>query len=196
MFGFLKKHISKKILFLLIILLVFGIIFLIFRANSLNINPVSEKALMEQLEETKQKSSLVEFTSDGCSADISKNWTLVVEKLSDLSGDFADKYTSAEYIPFESACIEHDRAYHAGIGGYAARLVADSKLRSDILEYAISNTDEIQLRTSLNTPEEAIFLYEQIANLVYQGVRLGGAPCTGETYAWGYGYNNGSCNKQ
>lgn len=148
---------------------------------------------MEQLEETKKSYQLALFQSDGCSGGVSKNWTAGIEQFSKLSDGFAVKYDDAESIPFEAACIEHDRAYHSGIGGYAGRLKADNELRQAILTYAIEQYPEIQSRTGLNTPEQAIYLYEIIAEAVYRGVRLGGAPCTEETYAWGYGYNRGSC---
>ena len=66
-------------------------------------------------------------------------------------------------------------------------------LRQEILVYAIDNTDEIRKRTGIENDETALLLYESIAEMVYRGVRLGGAPCTGELYAWGYGYGDGVC---
>ena len=45
----------------------------------------------------------------------------------------------------------------------------------------------------MSSTEQVIFMYEFIAESVYRGVRLGGAPCTGMSYAWGFGYNNGTC---
>lgn len=96
-------------------------------------------------------------------------------------------------IPFESACVEHDYLYYKGEGGYEARLMVDNKLRSDIINYAISNWQEITEKTPLKTKEEVIFAFEKIAEMIYRGVRIGGSPCTGQPYAWGFGYNSGVC---
>jgi len=148
---------------------------------------------MQRLEATKQITNLQPFVSDGCSANISQSWRVGVQQLSNYSESFADAYADTVTIPFERACIEHDRAYHLGNGGYSGRLEADNRLRSAIISYGITNTESIQSRTNLSTQEEAIYLYEVLAEAVYRGVRLGGAPCTGQAYAWGFGYENGNC---
>jgi hypothetical protein len=148
---------------------------------------------MEKLEAAKKTYELDSFTSDGCSGNVSRNWQSVVEKISEASESFANAYANAQNVPFEYACVEHDKAYHAGKGGYVGRLKADNQLRSEIISYGINNASDIQSRAGLGTPEEAIFLYELLAEAVYGGVRLGGGPCTGKPYAWGYGFGEGHC---
>lgn len=177
-----------------------GIVFAVFALSiyfvffhSLTFSPVAEVKQMQQLEQAKRLYPLTLFVSDGCSGNVSQNWKIVVEQLSDTSQSFAQTYKGAENIPFEYACVEHDKVYHAGNGGYTGRLQADLQLRSEIISYGIENASVIQARTQLDTPEEAIFLYEKLAEAIYRGVRLGGAPCTNEPYAWGYGYNAGNC---
>jgi len=165
--------------------------FLFFR--TVVVNPVTEGKQMRQLEEVKQHYSLGDFSSDGCSGNVSRSWNIAVKELSKVSSKFNGLYTDTKNIPFEYACTVHDKAYYTGEGGYTARLQADNTLRSEIISYGINNTKEIQERTGLNTKEEAIFLYEVVAETVYRGVRLGGTPCTGASYAWGFGYNNGVC---
>jgi hypothetical protein len=148
---------------------------------------------MMQLETTKERHTITPFVSDGCSGNLSKNWHRDIQNLSGLSSEFAERYQDEQQIPFESACVSHDESYHKGTGGYSARLQADNTLRADIIAYGITNADDIQQRTMLGSPEEVMFVYEKIAEVIYQGVRLGGAPCTGEPYAWGYGYKQGAC---
>lgn len=160
---------------------------------TITFTPGGEAVGMQQLEQVKRSISLQPFYSDGCSANVSKNWQLAITKISAYSDSFAATYADITSIPFESACIEHDRAYHQGIGGYAGRLSADNQLRAAILTYGTTNTTLIQDRTGLKSPAEAIYLYELLAETIYRGVRLGGAPCTGESYAWGFGYGDGNC---
>lgn len=161
--------------------------------RTLTINPLSERAQMEQLEETKKHHELSLFTTDGCSGNVSDGWYQAVTQFSEVSESFKERYGSVTTVPFEAACIEHDRSYHTGEGGYRGRLLADNTLRENILRYALDNTNEIKERTGLTTDEEVYFLYELTADTIYRSVRLGGAPCTGMHYAWGYGYNGGSC---
>jgi len=168
------------------------VIYLVF-FRTLTLSPVAEANRMQQLEQAKTTHQLAPFASDGCSGNVSKNWRVVVEQMSETSQSFAETFAGAENIPFEYACVEHDKTYHPGEGGYVGRLQADLQLRSEIISYGIENAATIQTRTGLNTPEEAIFLYELLAEAIYRGVRLGGAPCTGEPYAWGYGYGADKC---
>lgn len=148
---------------------------------------------MARLANTKESVALSPFVTDGCSGNVSALWSNIVSKLSDVSDVFAEAYQSAGNIPFEDACVAHDRLYHVGEGGYAGRLMADVQLRQDIIEYALNNTESIKARTNISSDAQVLFLYEIIADAVYNGVRLGGAPCTGKSYAWGYGYGSGDC---
>ncbi len=183
----------KQKLIAALVLGLFGVLVYVFFFTSLTFNPLTERQLHEQLENTKQTHELAPFVSDGCSGGVSAGWTRGVQQFSEISSSFEASYGEIAVIPFEAACIAHDAAYHTGEGGYIGRLRADNALRTAILTYAMENYAEIQTRTGITTPEQVLYLYELIAEAVYRGVRLGGAPCTGETYAWGYGYNEGRC---
>lgn len=182
---------TKFLVILTIVLLGIGSYFAFFR--TVVVNPVTEGLQMKQLAEAKEHYPIDAFISDGCSGNASRGWSVAVEELSKISPRFDGLYADTKNIPFEYACIAHDESYHVGEGGYAARLLADHTLRSDIIFYGITNTEKIKERTGLRTDEEAMFLYEVVAETVYRSVRLGGAPCTGTPYAWGFGYNSGVC---
>jgi|GEM_PF-844893 hypothetical protein len=190
---YIRTH--KKTFIGLFCVLIGSIVYLVF-FRTITLSPVAEANRMEQLEQTKTTHQLSLFVSDGCSGNVSNNWRVVVEQMSEVSESFAESFRDAQTIPFEYACVAHDRAYHAGEGGYVGRLQADLSLRSEIISYAIENVSTIQSRAGLNTPEETLFLYELLAEAMYRAVRLGGAPCTSKPYAWGYGYAAGSCDSQ
>jgi len=193
MFQGLKRICAHRWVQVLIVITFLAVLVYLLFFKSITITPQMEAKRITQLELTKQSHQLSTFTSDGCSGGISKNWATGIENFSSLSNSIASEYSNLYSVPFEAACVKHDRLYHAGTGGYSGRLVADNQLRLDIMQYGIDRASEIQQRTGLARPEQAIYLYEVIAETVYRGVRLGGAPCTGEPYAWGYGYNNGNC---
>jgi hypothetical protein len=182
----------RKDIFILILLFV-GVAsyFLFFR--TIRVNPITERNKMNQLENIKQNYQIAKFESDGCSGNVSKSWDLVVHQIMNISTTTAEKYKYFKNIPFENLCVKHDETYHKGNGGYSARLRADNQLREGIIEFGINNVEEIKKVTSLKTDEEIIFLYEIIAETIYRAVRLGGSPCTGMSYAWGFGYNKGVC---
>lgn len=175
---------------ILIILAISAILYVYFK---MNINPILEAQRMTQLELMKDRIQLSKFETDGCSGNVSDAWRIVVDRISRVSDDFSERYAEAQNIPFEYACIEHDQIYHRGEGGYAGRLQADNQLRNEIISYAINNTAEIKHRTNLGTKEEVLALYEKIAEAVFHAVRIGGAPCSGKHYAWGFGYGGGFC---
>ena len=169
------------------------IVWYVLSQGKITISPLIERQQMMRLEQTKEQTIRTPFVTDGCSGNVSKAWSEVVGQLSSIFSDIDERYFNAQNIPFEYACEAHDKLYHEGTGGYVGRLQADNTLRREILEYAITHTDDIKRRTRLKTDESAIFLYETIADIIYRGVRLGGAPCSGESYAWGYGYGGGTC---
>ncbi|MCK5589147.1 MAG: hypothetical protein KAI16_02455 [Candidatus Pacebacteria bacterium] len=192
LFKKLFKNIFKK--FRKTLILVFVLVFLYFLFfRTITINPDTERNNMILLEEIKKEFLLSDFVSDGCSGNISNMWEFSVEELSKRFPDIALRYKDAQSIPFEYVCEEHDRLYHNAEGGYEGRLAADEMLRDGIIEYAIENVDKIKQLVGLETDESVIFLHEVIAEVIYRGVRFGGAPCTGMPYAWGYGYNGGVC---
>ena len=194
MFGY-KNIIPKKrtaVFIVFCVALTIGIAYFSTH-GTLTINPLTEHKQQKALLFAKTQNELSPFTTDGCSAGLSDTWREIVGSLSESNVEFDSRYADAMDVPFEEACVTHDRAYHEGIGGYAGRLAADNQLRTDILQYAIDNTKDIKNRTNLKTDEQALFLYEGIAEATYRGVRLGGAPCTNQTYAWGFGYGGGDC---
>ena len=164
---------------------------LFLRQQAITILPTQEVAALHQLERTKETAEIRAFTTDGCSGNLSNTWPQVIEALSWMSGDFAERYQDIATLPIEELCTAHDRAYHAGDGGYLGRLNADRALRDGITDYGVQNAAEIAKRLQLQHEEEAIHVYDVIAGVIYGGVRLGGVACTGKPYAWGYGY--GAC---
>lgn len=191
---FKKKLFSKKkiAVWTLVVLCVVTITYIIMEGK-ITVSPLVERDRIMRLEEIKKRETLAPFVSDGCSGNISKAWSGAVAGLSGVFADIDRRYFDIKNIPFEYACEKHDWLYHKGEGGYVGRLRADNELRQEIINYALEHVDDIKRRTRLQTDESAIFLYETIADLVYRGVRLGGAPCSGESYAWGYGYGGGVC---
>lgn len=184
---------NKKVLFTLLLIVVSLVSYFQF-FHSITMSPVTEAEQVIVLESAKQKYPLSSFSSDGCSGNVSALWDNSVKTLSSKFPSFSDKYSATQQIPFEEACVVHDKVYHLGEGGYIGRLRADNELRMAIIDYSIDNSEEIKKRTGIKSTEEVIFMYEFIAETIYRGVRLGGAPCTGMPYAWGFGYNNGVCN--
>ncbi|MDV7143704.1 hypothetical protein R3X27_13540 [Tropicimonas sp. TH_r6] len=127
------------------------------------------------------------FTTDGCSGGMSSLWSFMAERYPDFDEALGG------HPPWEACCVTHDRAYHdAGAdptaeASFDARLEADGVLQSCV-EATSSPQDEI-LRTEYDLSEEQVRLaYSAIAVAMYQAVRLGGGPCTGLPWRWGYGY--------
>ena len=185
----LKIH--KKIFFLTVILCALFIYFVFF--NTLSTGPLVEQKNMQRLEEVKKEYPIADFVTDGCSGNVSTAWTSGIQNALKIFPDILKEYTEVTNVPFEEVCRVHDRAYYQGEGGYEGRLKVDNALRQNILQYAFENTEEIQKRTGLQDDASVLFMYEVVADSIYRGVRLGGMPCTGMSYAWGYGYNDGSC---
>lgn len=188
---FRKKHIVYLAIALLLLIAAYLSYEMFFK--TLTIHPLDERQKMMRLQQTKERYALDTFKSDGCSGAVSDAWRLAARELPDTFPKLAGNYAEVDEPPFEYACIAHDRIYHKGEGGYVGRLKADNALREEILTYSMSHLEDIKERTGLEHDESALFLYEIIAEAVYRGVRIGGAPCTGQQYAWGYGYNSGVC---
>lgn len=133
---------------------------------------------------------LAEFTTDGCSGGLSVGWDYFAEQ----AGFFRTRH--GDRPPWESCCVEHDRAYHLGGGagltptqGFAARLQADDELRACVIDTATDRTD--QLRDEYGVDDNHVeALYASIADSMHMAVRLGGMPCTGLSWRWGYGWPN------
>jgi len=128
-----------------------------------------------------------EFTTDGCSGGMSSLWTFVAEHYP----AFASAHGGVP--PWEGCCVTHDRAYHqagphpAPEASYEARLFADTVLRQCVKDTAGARDDVLMDEYGM-TPSQVRAAYDAIAQSMFQAVRLGGGPCTGLPWRWGYGY--------
>ncbi|MBK1649351.1 hypothetical protein CKO36_12240 [Rhabdochromatium marinum] len=137
--------------------------------------------------ETFRQDHLQPFASDGCSGGLSALWTQLSRWLP------AFRTIHDDHPPWESCCIAHDRAYHTGgleepsaQASFDARLRADQVLRDCVIETASQRAAALEAHYGLRH-EQVEQLYALIADLMYRSVRLGGAPCTGLPWRWGYG---------
>lgn len=127
------------------------------------------------------------FVTDGCSGGLSVAWTTV----SNLVPGFAAVHRANP--PWEGCCVTHDRAYHNAAGtkaaaaSYRERLAADELLRSCVLETGKQRTEALTQRYPM-TGAQVEQLYGFIAQAMFDAVRLGGGPCSGLPWRWGYGY--------
>jgi len=124
---------------------------------------------------TDPDTQLAPFETDGCSGGLSTSWRALAAQFP----TFAQEYQSRP--PWENCCVTHDRAYHHAGGAanpaasFQARLEADLALKSCVSAAHVDwGHDE---RT-----------YERIAAAMYVAVRVGGGPCSGLPWRWGYGY--------
>jgi hypothetical protein len=123
------------------------------------------------------------FDSDGCSGGMSSAWSY----LSDTLPEFV-RY-AGEKPPWEHCCVAHDRHYWRGESdnGFNKREQADAQLRQCVQLTGREQGEEIS--TLLSLPKQDIVeLIDLTANLMYQAVRIGGAPCTGLPWRWGHGW--------
>ena len=133
-------------------------------------------------------SALAEFTTDGCSGGLSVGWEYLAGKISHFQA------MHGIHPAWESCCIVHDRAYHAGGGhevtagkSFEARQEADLALKACVLETGVKRIPELSAEYNIPAREVEIF-YAVIADLMYGAVRIGGMPCTGLPWRWGYGW--------
>ena len=146
---------------------------------------------------TEHASSPNAFSSDGCSGGLSTAWRAMSKRFPALAEAHQDS------PPWEHCCISHDRAYHwaggnwAGgnwAGGakdapesYALRLAADKALRHCVREAGRERIPELAARYGL-TVEQIEAMYKVLAETMFDAVRVGGPPCSGLPWRWGYGY--------
>lgn len=127
------------------------------------------------------------FTTDGCSGGMSGGWRY----LAAISQDFADAYS--DQPPWQECCVIHDLKYHdAGgaddaVSSFLARLAADEELRACVVATGQPSLDQLAERYS-TSPERVETAYALIASSMFNAVRLGGGPCSGLSWRWGYGY--------
>lgn len=142
--------------------------------------------LLEQISAT--DAALNEFTTDGCSGGMSLAWTQLSERYPKFQGAHGGR------PPWEACCVAHDLRYHAGGEGadsatdsFEQRRAADNALKVCVVESGVERSDSLQSLYGLSASQVEL-LYQAIADLMYRAVRLGGIPCTEETYRWGYGW--------
>ena len=144
----------------------------------------------EQLAAVKAQpgSAIAAFTTDGCSGGLSVGWEYLAAEIQRF------RAAHGTHPPWESCCITHDRAYHAGgprdataAESFEARKEADLALKVCVLETGVRRTLELSAEYNVSAREVEI-LYAAIADLMYRAVRIGGVPCTGLPWRWGYGW--------
>lgn len=129
------------------------------------------------------------FTTDGCSGGMSATWGLVAATFP----EFAARHEARP--PWEACCIAHDRSYHDAGGArtaeasWQARMAADERLRACVQETGTAR--RAALATEFGVSEVRVdAAYAALAEAIFAAVRLGGAPCSGLPWRWGYGFAN------
>jgi len=133
-------------------------------------------------------STLAPFTTDGCSGGLSAGWVYLAEEIEEV------RINHGIRPPWEDCCIEHDRHYHAGPGNgatveesFEARKLADLALQACVIETGHTRAQALSVEYGIS-PGSVDTLYAVIAGLMYRAVRLGGVPCSGLPWRWGYGW--------
>ena len=131
---------------------------------------------------------LAEFTTDGCSGGLSVGWQYLSGKIGQM------REVHGDLPPWESCCVAHDRLYHTGGDlqatakeSFQARKDADEELRACVLDTGISRAPELSTAYDLSAGEVGR-IYNVIGDLMYRAVRIGGVPCSGLPWRWGYGW--------
>ena len=134
------------------------------------------------------ESVLTDFTTDGCSGGLSAGWGYLIRETERLQA------VHGSVPPWEACCVEHDRVYHTAgsllttaTESFYERKNADMRLRACVLETGVKRTSELHAAYQLSE-QEIQLLYSAIADLMYHAVRLGGVPCSGLPWRWGYGW--------
>ncbi len=154
-------------------------------------NPLDEAArLLEEInmerlhaQQSRPGITIDSFRSDGCSGGLSDGWKTLARVWPEMAHAIGDE------PPWESCCVEHDRAYWRGesIGGYEKRLQADTRLSQCVEHSGRQQADEIARR--LGIPRAEIDeVFRLTAELMYFAVRIGGGPCSGLEWRWGHGW--------
>jgi len=190
---------TRRVVLLLIALVLIAALAMFLLTNGGAESPVSraddleyrlEMDRQQRLAAGKQKpgTRLAEFSSDGCSGGLSVGWEYLSRKIPSFSTRHGIR------PPWESCCITHDRAYHAAgprqasaTESYQARKQADLALKTCVLKTGVKRAPALIAEYDISA-EDVAFIYATIADLMYQAVRLGGLPCTGLPWRWGYGW--------
>ncbi len=131
---------------------------------------------------------LAAFASDGCSGGLSVGWAYATTTISALAKRIGER------PPWESCCTEHDRIYHTGgpphgdaETSFAARRDADEHLRACVRRVGEDRSQSLAIDYGIGR-DEVDLIYRGISDVMYRAVRLGGAPCTGLSWRWGFGW--------
>ena len=134
-----------------------------------------------------QGAELNEFTTDGCSGGMSSVWKYIAANFP----KFAEVHSNEP--PWVDCCIAHDRDYHSAAdagnaeASFDARLLSDETLRSCVEATAVQRKED--LARAYDTDEQTVIeTYDAIAAAMFHSVRLGGGPCSGLPWRWGYGF--------
>jgi len=140
---------------------------------------------MAWLEKTRTQpgTEIAPFVSDGCSGGLSAGWQLLAEH----APRFRQRY--GEHPPWEACCVAHDRIYWQGetVNGYQLRQRADQELRECVIEQGRDQAEALAPGLEMS-PAQVEDWFKQSAELMYISVRLGGGPCSGLPWRWGYGW--------
>jgi len=196
----MKRSMMKVILVIIAILLTLFILFALHDTNTESVSSILTNAdsLERHVEMTRHekllamksnpRSSLSEFTTDGCSGGLSVGW----EYWADIRPKF--KETHGNVPAWQSCCETHDLAYHGASSkeetvesSFEARQKADLELKACVIETGVRRSPELTKEYDISETELA-HLYNGIANLMYGAVRIGGMPCTDLPWRWGYGW--------
>jgi hypothetical protein len=123
------------------------------------------------------------FTTDGCSGGMSEAWHFIAGTIPAFASRYGNK------PPWESCCVEHDKAYWRGEteNGYEKRLAADKQLQQCVFDFGKQHAQEYAEKYDLQiaTVEQNFSI---AADLMYHAVRVGGKPCSFLPWRWGYGW--------
>jgi len=142
-----------------------------------------ENKLLEQLAAAKQSGKIQDFTSDGCSGGLSEGWATLSDRFPQFNAHFGRR------PPWESCCHKHDKVYWQGETefGYQKRKRADQQLRQCVEDSGIRLAPELSRRYGMSE-SEIEHAFTLVSILMYRAVRIGGRPCSGLPWRWGYGW--------
>ncbi len=195
---------SLIIKFILVVIFILSVLFILFALRDTSTESVATlfsdaDALERHLEmdrherlqalKSNPKNHITKFTSDGCSGGLSVGW----EYLAGTIQNFQE--THGIEPAWQSCCVTHDHAYHAGglrtitaDMSFEARRKADLDLKTCVIETGLKRTPELTKAYNISDVELK-HIYNGIANMMYGAVRIGGMPCTDLPWRWGYGWS-------
>jgi hypothetical protein len=133
-------------------------------------------------------STLADFASDACSGGLTIGWEYLAGKIAGFRKQHGTQPA------WEDCCIAHDRRYHTGGPGkvtasesFRLRREADLELQACVLKTGVQRAPLLSREYGLSVDQVAMF-YDVVAELMYRAVRIGGVPCSGLPWRWGYGW--------